>query len=264
MPLVGASRRSKLYLRARGVIEVRGLVRCVNLNFLDAVLRRRHHARRSVVELAVCARHARGIAREGGGIYGHAAVHVIGDLPAIQQKGALIVDRSSHAAGRIDTGLHRCECIRVVAQTRQRIDGFLRNGLAHSGVQGLQLGANRLNFDRFRAAAYFEGKVDRQLGTDVDDLPFRPGDRKPGPAGADRIGPRRHRRKNVFPVVIRDLRHLESRRRIAEYHRGAWNQGAALVGYLADHCTAVGCLAVTPARACARQQDNRDRGHDPP
>ncbi len=84
----------------------------------------------------------------------HAAVHVIGVLPAIEQEGALVNDRASHAAIGRDAGLEGDEGHGVAVNRRPSSDSSIAaDGAAHGGVQGLEFGA--------RGGRYFHGLGNR-------------------------------------------------------------------------------------------------------
>src|SRR5437773_4138994 len=118
VPGVGTALGDDLDLCASRAVEVRGLVGGIYLELFDAVEGRRHYARGSAADGV---RHdaAGRVAGKARRIDLHAAVHVIGVLPAVEQKGALVHNSASHATVRGDAGLQGYESAGVSANRRQ-------------------------------------------------------------------------------------------------------------------------------------------------
>src|SRR5262249_10823959 len=128
VPAVGATLRNHLHLRARGAVEVGGLVGCSDRELLNAVYGSGHDARRPTAtgcagdrghrHVTVNDASAR-ITRETGRIGILRAIHVAGVVTAIELKGVLILIRASHAAIGRDAWLKRDERTGVAAKARQ-------------------------------------------------------------------------------------------------------------------------------------------------
>src|SRR6266478_517575 len=98
MPTIAAAAGHQLHLRAGRAVEVGGLVRYVDLEFLNALYRRRHHPRGP----ATCRRGS--IARSVGVL---STVHVAAVVAAVELESVLVADGAGHGPVRRDGGLQR-------------------------------------------------------------------------------------------------------------------------------------------------------------
>src|SRR5713101_1998298 len=107
MPAIAAAAGYQLHLRAGRAVEVGGLVGYVDLEFLNALYRRRHYARGPATG-------RRGsIARSVGVL---SAVHVAAVVAAVELEGVLVADGAGHGPVRRDGRLQRQQAGNVAAK----------------------------------------------------------------------------------------------------------------------------------------------------
>src|SRR5260370_2579227 len=100
MPAIAAAAGLQLHLRAGRAVEVGGLVRDVDLELLDALHGRRHHASWA----ASC---GGGSGGKAGSVGVHGAVHVAAFVASIAREGLLVRNISADRPVPRDAGLQR-------------------------------------------------------------------------------------------------------------------------------------------------------------
>src|SRR5271169_503753 len=150
----GSALRDHLHFGARGAIEIGGLTGGIYLEFLDTILRGRHHARRAADSGPLSGNTAGRVASVRGCVNAHAAVHVVGVVAAVQREVALVGNRAGNAAIRGHAGLQLNERADVTAETRQVVDGDTRDVVAHGRIHRLQLTACGLHLNHYIRTAH--------------------------------------------------------------------------------------------------------------
>src|SRR5260221_5778614 len=154
-----------LHWGARRAVEVRRLVRNVNLKLLNTFDWSWHHASGDAT--------ARGSGRgrgKAGRVSIHGAVHVAAVVPAVELVGILVADGSRHRPVRGRCRLQRHQTGNVTAQVGQPLQDLRPDSGAHRSVQRLQVRARGLNHDRFCDRTYLQFGIDRKLLADAYSL----------------------------------------------------------------------------------------------
>ena len=204
MPSVGTALGDHFNLRAGRIVEVGGLVGGVHLELFNAIGGGRQHACRTRGNVAILVRDSCRIAGKRSCVDGHAAVHVIGVVAAIQRKCALVDDCAGHAAVWTDAHLQSREGAGIMEKAGELCDRFLLNGTSDSRVQGLQIGPCGLNFDGLLGAADMQFEVCGGLSADLHGLIGNLVELESGFARGDDVAARSDVDKCILAGVARD------------------------------------------------------------
>src|ERR1700687_3606639 len=228
MPGISAALGDHLNLRARGIIEVSGLVGGIDFKFLDAVNGGGQDAGGSAVKL-VSNDTTRRIAAEAWGVDRHTAVHIISVLAAIEHEGALVSDRASHASVGGNAWLQGHKGAAVLANRRQTLQEITRYRIANRGIHGLEFGVGSGNLDGFGNRAQLKLQVDSQWNADTagyDGL----GGTETALTNGDFIISGRHVGKKVATRIVGNGWARRVRRFVRELDRSASDNSACGIG----------------------------------
>src|SRR5262249_14513196 len=242
VPGVGAALGDDLNFGSGGAIEVGRLISGIDLEFLDAVERSRHDAGGAAADLALHDATGR-IAREGRRVNGHAAIHIVGVLTAIEHESALINDRSRNAAVGRNAGLEGHESGRVAVNGGEGLQLVAGHGVADGSVHGLQVGAGCVDFYSLGDGTKLHRDVERKSRANGDRLAGYFGGPEACLGNGQVVGSRGNVSEEVATTIVGWCGTSGIGRGIGQGDDGIDNCSTRWIGYSSSYGAGIGSLS---------------------